>query len=966
MKAGSWYFQLNMKRFELPTRHDGYIIMGDETRQYVNQHQMQRINQQQQNPQLQTNQVQMDTQQINQQQQPYYTESQQQQQFEQNVQSMFGIGQSETNYNTNGPNDPFFYDNISNTQSTARDVNTSSFFTALCLNAVLFVVLMTCYELFKRCFPTVYERKKGGASSSSTMLPPFDSRVPFGWVPGVLAASWSTVRNAGGLDSYMFLRYVRLCFRISFTSAIWGMLILWPIYASSDGGAEGWYFLSMANLSQGSQALWAPVIFMWMQTFYVLFLMDEEYNHYLECRVDFLARGGGNVNSTQHMYSLIVERIPHELKSDRALYDYFNRLFPGKVHSTAVVLNLPDLERVSQQRNRILRRLEKSMVWLKVTGKRPYHVVGRKRIRCCGIESSPIFSGLSFRRQTNSSPDAIVYNSEPRRGERVDSISYYSHKLTAINEKLARMQHEKIELALRGNDQVRASQWISHAIDRVSTAAESTLGSSDENGLISGFQLHRRKPLLLTILDRLGVDFIYGGLHYIQQNIDEVVDSVVGATMSSTGFITFKDLQTVTCAVRTPLFDRPGVLVVSMAPEPRDIIWDNAHVNLGWSKGREFTANMLLGLGAILWSIPVASIQALATADQIATVPGMFWISTLHGGAIAGFVNGYLPVVLLLTIIMILPLVFHAVALHYEDRKTQSDIQKSIIGRFFYYQLANIYISVTAGSILDSLSDIVEHPSNILAILGKSLPNVVGYFATFIMTKILAGLPLILLRSGALIRAMFIRLCFREKYLTQSELEEARYPDQLYQIRYGFEYPNLLLVIVICFTYSCISPVILPVGAAFFAGSWLVYKNQILTVYKPSYESGGTMFPMACHRTLIGLVCGQLTLIGYSIMREGFYQALTMFPLPLISIKMMTVFKNMYVIPGACISIERAVEIDTRRQVDTAFSSDVYRQPVLTEKLSESRSLLRTNVDDDFDASGGPVLELGVSSGKIV
>lgn len=129
----------------------------------------------------------------------------------------------------------------------------------------------------------------------------------------------------------------------------------------------------------------------------------------------------------------------------------------------------------------------------------------------------------------------------------------------------------------------------------------------------------------------------------------------------------------------------------------------------------------------------------------------MAWISTLHGGTIAGFVNGYLPVVLLLTIIMILPILLHAVALHYEDRKTRSDVQKSIIGRFFYYQLANIYISVTAGSILDSLGEIVEHPSNILAILGKSLPNVVGYFATFIMTKILAGLPLILLRSGSLV-----------------------------------------------------------------------------------------------------------------------------------------------------------------------------------------------------------------------
>ena len=140
------------------------------------------------------------------------------------------------------------------------------------------------------------------------------------------------------------------------------------------------------------------------------------------------------------------------------------------------------------------------------------------------------------------------------------------------------------------------------------------------------------------------------------------------------------------------------------------------------------------------------------------------------------------------------------------------------------------------------------------------------------MTKILAGLPMILLRFGALARMLFIKVCFREKYLTQAEIEEAHYPQKFAQLWYGWEYPNLLLVIVICFVYSCISPIILPVGAAFFLGAWLIYKNQILIVFNPSYESGGTMFPMACHRTLIGLVCGQLTLIGYSIMRAGFYQ----------------------------------------------------------------------------------------------
>jgi hypothetical protein len=34
----------------------------------------------------------------------------------------------------------------------------------------------------------------------------------------------------------------------------------------------------------------------------------------------------------------------------------------------------------------------------------------------------------------------------------------------------------------------------------------------------------------------------------------EVVDSVVGVTMSSTGFFTFKDLSTLCCAVKTPFY----------------------------------------------------------------------------------------------------------------------------------------------------------------------------------------------------------------------------------------------------------------------------------------------------------------------------------------------------------------------------------------------------------------------------
>ncbi|KAL7549353.1 hypothetical protein ACHAWF_012625 [Thalassiosira exigua] len=926
---------------------------------------------------------------LQQQPQNWYADTQastnQQQQFEQNVQSMFGIGQTSPQANNervgyyDGAYDPF-------SATSTQDVNTSAFLTALCLNAMLFVVLIGAYERLRRSFPTVYAAKSGavprsesgsGASLSSPMSPRpasapavnINTRFPLGWIPGVINASWSSVRSTGGLDSYTFLRYIRLCFRITFTSALWGMIILWPVYATGDGGANGWYFLSMANLSQGSQRLWVPTVFIWLQTMYVIFLMNEEYKHYLECRVDFLARGDGMVVCQQHMYSLKVERIPHELRSDRALYDYFNRLFPRKVHSTAVVLNLPDLERESKKRQRVLRRLEKSMVSLEVRGRRPRHVVGRKRLRCCGIETSPIFA--SFGGKSSDDDASVASDHLPQRGETVDSINYYSRELSIMNQKVSSMQHDKVELAQKGNDSLRASQWISHAIDRVSSAAESTLRPSrdGDDGLITGFNSSstRRKPLLLYILDRMGIDFITGAVTYVQQNIDEVVDSVVGVTHSSTGFITFKDLSTLACAVQTPIFHKPGVLVVKMAPEPRDIIWENAHVNLAWSKGREWTANVLLGLGAILWSIPVASIQALATADQIGQFLHSTPLLTSRMSPSSFKVNGYLPVVLLLTIIMILPQIFYGTVSLLLLFQTESDVQKSIIGRYFYYQLANIFITVTAGSILDSLGEIIEHPTNILAILGKSLPNVVGPSnVSCPPISVFAGLPIVLLRMRALTRMLFIKLCFREKYLTQKELDEVYYPRVHAQIWYGWEYPNLLLVIVICFVYSCICPIILFVGAAFFMGAWLVYKNQILFVVLNNIFSGGTMFPMACHRTLIGLVCGQLTLIGYSIMRLGFYQVHCRFPLPLITLKMMDVFKTLYVTPGMCLSVERAVDLDAQKNVESSFSPDVYRQPVLTKGVAEPQARVTTAEDPVGRRQGISAIEMTDGSGKIV
>ncbi len=185
--------------------------------------------------------------------------------------------------------------------------------------------------------------------------------------------------------------------------------------------------------------------------------------------------------------------------------------------------------------------------------------------------------------------------------------------------------------------------------------------------------------------------------------------------MSSTGFVTFNDMATVVAAAKSPLSHDPDVLLVSIAPDPREIIWENAHLNISYCKGREWTvsftlcypfirgnyrhtlmnflswndqANIIIGFGAILWSTVVASIQAWATVDRLSTVPGLHWMGGLNvNPKFASFVNGYLPVVALLAIISVLPLIFESIAQNFENRKTKTDIQHSIMGRYFYYQV---------------------------------------------------------------------------------------------------------------------------------------------------------------------------------------------------------------------------------------------------------------------------------------
>ena len=69
----------------------------------------------------------------------------------------------------------------------------------------------------------------------------------------------------------------------------------------------GWYKYSMANLSQNSWRIWIPTLFMWLFSFFVYYVMNKEFHHYIDLRMEFLGKGDPDVD-VQHHYSLMVEQ----------------------------------------------------------------------------------------------------------------------------------------------------------------------------------------------------------------------------------------------------------------------------------------------------------------------------------------------------------------------------------------------------------------------------------------------------------------------------------------------------------------------------------------------------------------------------------------------------------------------------------------------------------------------------------
>lgn len=140
-------------------------------------------------------------------------------------------------------------------------------------------------------------------------------------------------------------------------------------------------------------------------------------------------------------------------------------------------------------------------------------------------------------------------------------------------------------------------------------------------------------------------------------------------------------------------------------------------------------------VGSIFWSSLVTAVNKFARSFELPENQ-----------------QNLVSVIIILGFLVVLPFIFDIVATQYEGIKLQSEVQETIMRRYFYYQLINIYVTVGLNGfeIRDSIMEWLRKPHVLVNLLGQTIPTVSLYFCNLVIVKIFVAIPLEMMRPWQL------------------------------------------------------------------------------------------------------------------------------------------------------------------------------------------------------------------------
>ncbi|KAM5581331.1 hypothetical protein ABKV19_010516 [Rosa sericea] len=474
-----------------------------------------------------------------------------------------------------------------------------------------------------------------------------------------------------------------------------------------------------------------------------------------------------------------------------------------------------------------------------------------------------------------------------------------------------------------------SSTYLSHSVVRRTSKLQHLTSDADK--------VHRTLARLKSEKDpqkRFQRDGLFGrkvdGLDHYGKKLDDLEDTVrleqssLAGKEVSAAFVSFKSRLAAAIAVHIQQGTNPTEWVTEGAPEPQDVHWpffSSSFIKRWVSK---LVVVVAYAAVTILFLIPVAIVQGLTNLEQLETwFP--FLTSILNLTVVSEVITGYLPSLILQLFLSLVPPIMILLS-SMEGYISFSQIQKGACMKMLWFTIWNIFFAnVLSGTALSQVESLLE-PKKIPGLLADGVPAQASFFIAYVVTSGWTSTV-----SSELFRLKPLIFSLIKRPFSGKDSDEFEAPS----IPYHKEIPKILLFGVLGITYFLLAPLILPFLLVYCCMGYLIFRNQLLNVYAPKYETGGKLWPIVHNSTIFSLVLMHIIAIGIFGIKTLPLAASLMIPLPILTLlfneycrkRFLPIFKSY---PVECL-VKKDIEDQSDPSMDAFYDKlrTAYEDPVL-------------------------------------
>lgn len=809
---------------------------------------------------------------------------------------------------------------MSSTQEQAAAANadpSGTLKTSASIYLPLLAAGLLAFECLRRCCRTAYDPRDADARDGSfwptTMGRTGGRRAksrPFGWMRTVWSVSDDEIMERCGLDTLSFLRFLRLGQKIALL-AVALSAVLFPLYATAKAPTlrrthvDPVTQLSMSNVPANDNRLWASTTAAFIVSLFALYLILQEYRTYIAWRHELLGRADAQ------QYSILVNDIPTALRTRQALGAYIDKVFPGAVRDVYIAVECSELESYVSEREKVRDKLEHALATLDATGKRPRHHDGRS------------FVGMLKCRKGSF-------------GRSVDSITAYEEQLNVMNQRVE-SEVKSIEKAQRRLDaQVGDSELSQLVSSGANTDDDKKPFFSQSDDM---FARRSSADYLSEDNEEVNDRDLRRQEHEMTQNErDAARKENPMRVMRRAAFISFTSLKSAQVAQQALQVGDSVSLAVTPAPHVDDVKWENIGLAYRTRAAGTLVSSAISAAIVIFWTIPTAFVASLATVESLRrSLP--FLNKAFDQYPILQEIFKQLAPLALAVLKALAPVVFGLLSAR-EGHPSTTEVRASLFTKLAWFQLVQIFfVLVIAGTIFDSIKDIIDQPKLLINMLGHSMPQQSTFFISYVL--VLTGLTLVLelLRVvPAVLSVLFFLLAPKR---TRRE-REAKWIG----LRYiAFTDPfdptsplaDAFLVLLVTLTFASIAPLVCYFTGLYFLVAELIYRRQVLYVYQSTSFALGAFWPRLYKFLIVALVVAQLTMIGLLSLKKVAIQSVLVLVLIGVILLFHYYVERLFPRVAKYLPLADCVHLDSvrgRRDPNATFYflDNVYRQPAMMQR----------------------------------